>query len=55
MKPAFALFYPGSAGKRAALLVALMLCSSVAPMMMVPGVSAHETFNDTIWPKSWEQ
>jgi hypothetical protein len=52
MKPAFALFYPGSAGKRAALLVALMLCSSIAPMMMVPGVSAHETFNDTIWPKS---
>ena len=52
MKPVFALFSPGSAGKRAVLLVALMLCSSVAPMMMIPGVSAHESANDTIWPKS---
>ena len=52
MKPVFALFSPGSAGKRAVLLVALMLCSSVAPMMMIPGASAHESANDTIWPKS---
>ena len=43
---------PGGAGKRALMLVAIMLCSSVAPMMMVPGVSAHESANDTVWPKS---
>ena len=43
---------PGGAGKRALMLVAIMLCSSVAPIMMVPGVSAHESANDTVWPKS---
>jgi hypothetical protein len=47
-----ALFSPGSAGKRAFLLVALMLCSSMAPMMALPGVSAHDSINDTVWPKT---
>ena len=42
----------GSAGKKALLLVMLMLLSSVAPMMALPGVSAHESAFDTIWPKS---
>ena len=47
-----ALFPTGAAGKRALMLVAIMLCSSVAPIMMVPGVSAHESANDTVWPKT---
>ena len=42
----------GRAGKKALMLVALMLCSSIAPMMALPGVSAHESATDTIWPKS---
>ena len=37
--------------RRALLLVVLMLLSSAAPLLTIPGVSAHESNADTIWPQ----
>ena len=37
--------------RRALLLVVLMLLSSAAPVLTIPGVSAHESAFDTIWPQ----
>ena len=37
--------------RRALLLVVLMLLSSAAPILTIPGVSAHESAFDTIWPQ----
>lgn len=51
MNQSLTLFSSGAAGKKAVVLIALMLCSSMAPMMMAPGVSAHESAFDTVWPK----
>ena len=42
---------PQRDARRALLLVSIMLLASAAPILTLPGVSAHQSASDTIWPQ----